>query len=177
MGIGALLRRVLRRRESLDPADWRTAHAECRAAVTAFDRAVSALEAGAVRDRLHALGAQLPPLLAIADRLAAAARETAPDEELTTRLIGLRAALQRMAEDGQRIADRLRADPCAADLGELLSALGTGLAEARRHGWTPISPRLSAAAATGAHPQWGCRRGVAPRRGRSGRDGAVASVG
>ena len=41
----------------------------------------------------------------------------------------------------QRIAERLRADPSSADLGELLCARGTGLAEASRLCWTPIGPR------------------------------------
>lgn len=141
--MGALLRRLLkrgRRSAAPDVSDWAAAHAECRAAVVAFERAVSTLDTGAVRDRLHALGAQLPPLVAVAERLAKAASH-APDEELTTRLSGLRSALKGMAADGQRIADRLRADPHTADLGQLLGALGAGLAEARRHGWTPIGPR------------------------------------
>jgi hypothetical protein len=40
-----------------------------------------------------------------------------------------------MAADCDRIAARLRSDPDAPDLGDQLSALGAGLAEARRHSW------------------------------------------
>jgi hypothetical protein len=116
--------------------------AECTASVRAFERAVSTLDEGVVRDRLHSLGAQLPPLLAVAERLAGAIADEAAGgaAPLEERLVGLRAALRGMASDCERIAVLLRADPGTPDLGDQLSALGAGLAEARRHSWTPIAP-------------------------------------
>jgi hypothetical protein len=145
----------------LGSGEWRTTYAECCDAVLAYRRVVTTLDDGAVRERLDNLGQQLPPLLAVAERLAtigeavspATPRRAAdiaadlgptPAEDAMDHLNGLRDALWGLADSSARVALRLRENPAATDIGTILAALGSGLAEARRHAWTPIGHRTDA---------------------------------
>lgn len=158
------LLRWLRRRRPKPRADawtpglgvgrWRTVYGECCDAVLAYDRVVGTMDPGPLRERLHGLGQQLPPLLAVAERLCGVAEmvspftparagdlpahDPTPASEVLAHLEGLRDALLGLADDAARVALRLRENPAATDVGAILASLGAGLAEARRHGWTPI---------------------------------------
>jgi hypothetical protein len=134
--MGGQLRRILGLAPSADGSapDWPAVYAECADAVRSFERTVDTLDRGVVRDRLHALGSQLPPLLGVAERVAKAAAD-APDDPATPlrgeRLTDLRTALRGMAADCQRIAGLLRTNPPTDDLADRLRALATHLASAR----------------------------------------------
>ncbi len=137
--------------------EWRTAYGECCDAVLAYSRVVAAMDDGTIRDRLDDLGQQLPPLLAVAERLSTLGETISPGssrrgdglpdlgptpaEEAIDHLRGLRDALQELADDAARVAVRLCENPAATDIGAILTALGTGLAVARQHAWTPIGHR------------------------------------
>jgi hypothetical protein len=143
----------------LGVGEWRTIYAECCDAVLAYHRVVATLDSGPIRERLGDLAQQLPPLLAVAERLATIAEEISPStprrtaalrtigldptpaEQVMEHLNGLRDALWGLADDAARVSLRLRNNPAATDLQAILSSLGAGLAEARRHGWTPIGHR------------------------------------
>jgi hypothetical protein len=142
----------------LGSGEWRTTYAECCDAVLAYRRVVMTVDPGPVRERLDNLCQQLPPLLAVAERLAtigetvspATPRRAAdipadlgptPAEDAMEHLYGLRDALWGLADNSARVALRLRENPAATDVGTILTALGAGLAEARRHAWTPIGHR------------------------------------
>lgn len=143
----------------LGVGEWRTVYAESCDAVLAYHRVLATMDSGPIRERLGELGQQLPPLLAVAERLSAIAEEISPStphrtavlktadlgstpaEQVMDHLTGLRDALWGLADDAARVALRLRENPAATDIQAILSSLGAGLAEARRHGWTPIGHR------------------------------------
>ncbi len=138
--------------------EWRTVYGECCDAVLAYRRVVTTLDNGPVRERLDNLSQQLPPLLAVAERLATIGEQVSPAtprrakdvaadlgatpaEDAMEHLHGLRDALWGLADNSARVALRLRENPAATDIGTILAALGVGLAEAREHAWTPIGHR------------------------------------
>jgi hypothetical protein len=142
----------------LGVGEWRTVYGECCDAVLAYNRVVATMDAGPLQDRLRDLGMQLPPLLLVAKRLGEVAErisphghrrsadfapgaELTPASEVMDHLCGLRDALAGLADDAARVAVRLRENPAATDVRAILSSLGAGLADARRHGWTPIGDR------------------------------------
>ncbi len=142
----------------LGVGEWRTVYGECCDAVLTYHRVVDTMETGPLQGRLRDLGAQLPPLLLVAKRLGELAERISPHShrrsddfnpgaatpasEVMDHLRGLRDALGGLADDAARVAVRLRENPAATDVGAILSSLGAGLADARRHGWTPIGDRV-----------------------------------
>jgi len=165
MGFFRWLRRRRRARQAdawapdVGVGEWRTVYGECCDAVVAYDRVVGTLDVGPLRDRLDDLGRQLPPLLGVAERLCGVAERVSPNTprravdlpsdvpeptpaaSVMEHLHGLRDALWGIADDAARVAVRLRENPAATDISAILTSLGAGLAEARRHGWTPIGHR------------------------------------
>jgi len=157
---------------ALGGGPWRTWYAECCDAVLAFERVSAALPAR-LRAPVDGLADQLTPLLDAAQRtselgayldqygpwpdpgprallaedLIADLSDRLPPECATTALYDLlqhqRRRLEGVADELTRLAATARENPAATDVAGWLAALGTGVTEASRAGYTAgtLEPR------------------------------------